>query len=91
MKKSKQSNKKPSKTRLNMTYIVKLLRFILYHQETLVNMNFYLSKCFIQKRPIEKAATMNRFEYSPLGKELKTQTDIAKKQYQKLDDTFGFD
>ena len=26
---------------------------------------------------LEKAATMKRFEYSPLGKELKVQTDIA--------------
>ena len=34
---------------------------------------------------------MKRFEYSPLGKELKAQTDITKKQYPKLDDTFGFD
>ena len=40
---------------------------------------------------LEKDATMKRFECSPLGKELKTQTDIAKKQYQKLDNTFGFD
>ena len=29
---------------------------------------------------LEKAATMKRFEYLPLGKELKAQTDIAKKQ-----------
>ena len=40
---------------------------------------------------MEKAATMKRFEYSPLGKELKVQTGIAKKQYQKLDNSFGFD
>ena len=32
-----------------------------------------------------------RFEYSPLSKVLKAQTAIAKKQYQKLDNTFGFD
>ena len=38
-----------------------------------------------------KAATMQRFEYSPLGKELKAQTDTAKKHYQKLDDTFKLD
>ena len=38
-----------------------------------------------------KAATMKRFYYSPLDKELKAQTDIAKKQYQKLDNTFEFD
>ena len=31
---------------------------------------------------------MKRFEYSTLGKECKTQTDIAKKQYQTLDDTY---
>ena len=30
----------------------------------------------------EKATTIKRFEYSPLDKELKAQTDIAKKQYQ---------
>ena len=34
---------------------------------------------------------MNRFEYSPLGKELNSQTDITKKQYQKLDGTCKFD
>ena len=28
---------------------------------------------------LEKATTMQIFEYCPLGKELKTQTDIAKK------------
>ena len=39
---------------------------------------------------LEKAATMKRFEYSLLGKELKAKTDITKKQYQKLDDTFEF-
>ena len=33
---------------------------------------------------------MKRFDYSPLGKELKAQTDIAKKQYQKLDDIDEF-
>ena len=40
---------------------------------------------------LQKAATMKAFEYSPLGKGLKGQTDIAKKQYQKLDDTYEFD
>ena len=41
-----------------------------------------------EKDFLEKAAAIKIFEYSPLGKELKAQTDIAKKQYQKLDDTF---
>ena len=43
-----------------------------------------------EKDLLEKAAAMKRFEYFPLGKELKAQTDIAKKQYQKLDDTSEF-
>ena len=38
---------------------------------------------------IEKAATFKKFEYLPLGKELKAQTDIAKKQL--LGDSFEFD
>ena len=37
-----------------------------------------------------QATTMKRFEYWSLGKELKAQTDIAKKQYQKLGDTDWF-
>ena len=37
---------------------------------------------------LEKAATFKRFEYSPLGKELKAQTDIAKKQYHGLDKAY---
>ena len=40
---------------------------------------------------LEKAVTLKRFEYSLLGKKLKTQTDIAKKQYQKLGNKFKFD
>ena len=34
---------------------------------------------------------MKRFEYSPLGKELKAQSEIAKKQYQGLDKLFKSD
>ena len=34
---------------------------------------------------------MKRFEYSPLGKDLKTQTEIAKKQYQGLNKCFKSD
>ena len=43
-----------------------------------------------EKYQLEKSATTKRFEYSSLGKELKAQTDIAKKQYQKLDNTDEF-
>ena len=34
---------------------------------------------------------MKRLEHSLLRKELKSQTDIAQKQYQRLDDTYEFD
>ena len=33
---------------------------------------------------------MKRFEYSPFGKKFKPQTDISKKQCQKLDDNYEF-
>ena len=46
---------------------------------------------FPQEDLTEKAAASKKFEYSSLGKELNTQTNIVKKQYQKLDNTFGFD
>ena len=38
---------------------------------------------------LEKIAGSKGFEYSPLGSELKKQTDIAKKQYQGLDKIFS--
>ena len=44
-----------------------------------------------EKDLLEKAVTMKGFEYSLLGTELKAQTDIAKKHYQKLEDTFELD
>ena len=37
------------------------------------------------------ANTVKRFEFSPLGTELKKKTDIAKKQYQGLGNAFKFD
>ena len=44
---------------------------------------------FYQKKDLlEKAAGLKRFEYSPLRKELKSQTSAAEKQYQKLDKVF---
>ena len=40
-----------------------------------------------KKDLLEKAEVIKRFEYFLLGKELKAQTDIAKKQYKNLDNT----
>ena len=43
---------------------------------------------FPEKDLLEKAAALKRFEYSPLDKELKKQTSVAEKQYQKLNNAF---
>ena len=40
---------------------------------------------------LEKAASMKRFEYSSLGKELKKQTSVAEKQHQIFDKIFNHD
>ena len=45
----------------------------------------------LEKWLLEKAVTKKRFEYSTLGKELKLQTDIAKKQCQGLEKICKFD
>ena len=34
---------------------------------------------------------MKRFQYSPLGKEVKKQTSVAEKQYQEIDKIFNHD
>ena len=41
---------------------------------------------------LQKAGTIKRFEYSPLGSQLKIQTDIVKKkkQYERLDKVYKF-
>ena len=44
-----------------------------------------------KKDLLKKAPKITRFEYRSSGRELKLQIDIAKKQYQKLFDTFKFD
>ena len=43
---------------------------------------FLTGKKFLpEKKLLENAATIKRFEYFPLRKELKSQTDIIKKKY----------
>ena len=56
----------------------------------LVNMSFWLAKMFTRKRLARKSCYNENIEYSPLGKELEAQTDIGKKQYQKLNNTAKF-
>ena len=45
----------------------------------LLNMNFFTGKdVLLEKDWLEKAAAIKRFEYSPLGKELKKQKSCRK-------------
>ena len=44
-----------------------------------------------EKDLLEKAAAIKILEYSPLGSELKKQTDTARKLYQSLDNVYEFD
>ena len=48
-------------------------------------------KNLLEKRLLEKAATIKRFEYSPLDRKLKKQADIGKKQDQELYKVYEFD
>ena len=43
---------------------------------------FDWQRCFTKKGLLKKAVAIKRFEYALLGKELKKQTNIAKKQCQ---------
>ena len=52
-------------------------------------MNFLPGKHVLSEKDLlEKAPRMKIFEFTSLGKELKTQTGIAKKQYQALNRFF---
>ena len=52
---------------------------------------FLAGKDVLQKKGLlEKTATIQKIEYSLLGKELKTQTGITGKQYQVPDKIFNF-
>ena len=43
-----------------------------------------------EKELLEKTTALKRFEYSPLGKDLKAQTSVAEKQYQEFILTYTF-
>ena len=56
-----------------------LLRFLLYQQGNVSECEFLTGKDVLPKKALlEKAATMKRFEYLSLGKELKAETGNAK-------------
>ena len=56
-----------------------------------VNISLTGKDVLSEKDLLEKVATMKRFEYWLLSSELKKQTDIAEKQYKRLDNTYELD
>ena len=44
-----------------------MLRFLVYHQKKLINMNLMGEGVLPEKYLLEKAPTIKRFEYLPLG------------------------
>ena len=92
MRKSKQLITKSSRLNLNTIQADKLLRFQVFLSKNATKYEFLTGKVVLpEKDLIKKSATIKRFHYFPLGKELKVQTEIAKNQCQKLDGTFEFD
>ena len=60
--------------------------------EYVIKYELFLGKdIFPKKDLLEKIVEIKIFKYLPLGKELNAETDIAEKQYQKLDDTYKLD
>ena len=56
------------------------------------NYEFITGKYILpEKDVLEKPSATKRFEYSPLGSELKEQTSVAEKQYQGLNKLFKSD
>ena len=83
VRKLKQSITKSSQTKFDIIQIDKLISDL--SSKNVSEYEFLIGKDVIPdvigKDLVDKAATTVRFAYSPLGKELKAQTDIAKKQY----------
>ena len=94
MRKSKQSITKLSKAKLKAQYNLDRQTATISASSSgkVSKYEFLTGKDVLREKDLlGKATTMKRIVYSPLDKELKTQSDIAKKQYQELDDTYEFD
>ena len=65
---------------------------MIFPSENVGKNEFLIGEDVLSKRGIfKKTATIKRFEYSPLGRELKKQTDIVVKQHQGLNKVYEFD
>ena len=68
------------------------VRFQLYRQIMLVNINFHKARMFyLEKKLLEKAAIIKRFKFLPLDSRLNKQTDMVRKQYQGLKKVYESD
>ena len=89
MRKLKQSKTKSSKTKAQHNLDKGIAKIYALSSRKVSKYEFLTGKYVLpEKDLLEKAAAIKRFEYSPFAKELKKQTRVAKKQYQKLDQTF---
>ena len=62
-----------------------MLIFLLYYQKNVSKYEFWTRKNVLaEKDLLEKASTIERFEYSPLGKAFEKQTKVIKKQTEVL-------
>ena len=52
---------------------------------------FLTGRDVLPEKDLGKAAALKRFEYSPLGKELKKETSVAEKHFQIFDKIFNYD
>ena len=94
MRKSKQSITKLSKAKVKAQYNLDRQTAAISASSSgnVSKYEFLTGKDVLREKDLlRKATTMKRIEYSPLDKGLKTKSDIAKKQYQELDDTYEFD
>ena len=73
-----EQSRKSNQAKLKTTQADKLLRFLLDKYEFLTAKDVLLEKDLL-----EKAATKKRFEYSPLGKELKYKLVLQKNSIKK--------
>ena len=86
MRKSKQPITKSSKTKLNMVFLDRqTAKISVLSSGNDSKYQLLTDKDVLpEKDLLEKVGTMKKFEYWPLGKELKAQIDIAKKTVSKI-------
>ena len=78
-----EQSRKSNQAKLKTTQADKLLRFLLDHRKCSKYEFLTAKDVLLEKDLLEKAATKKRFEYSPLGKELKYKLVLQKNSIKK--------